>query len=357
MRVLIVKVSALGDVVHALPAVRFLRRQRPHAHVTWVVEQRVAGVLEGQAVIDEVIPIDTYAWRAWLRRGRVSAVAAAVRAVRRRLRSPGFDLVLDLQGNIKSGGVAGLTRGARKVGLPRHLCREPQNTWLIEEQAEVRGHHVVDQAGEVVAHALGTEWQAPAGPVLEVAPAAIATAAARLGTHPGPRVAFIHGASWWTKQWSAASFAALGRSLAERAGAQIVLPWGDAGDRQRAEEIAAALGPAAMVPGNGTLAQLAALLATCDLAIGGDTGPAHMAWAVGTPTVTLYGPNPSTRNGPRGDRHRVLQSPVGCSPCWGKGCPTGEFICMAAIGVGAVAEAAEHLLHQTRRPRREMAVR
>ena len=141
----------------------------------------------------------------------------------------------------------------------------------------------------MIAHALGTDWQSPAGAVLEVVPAAMATAMARLGAHDGPRVAFIHGASWWTKQWPVASFVALGRHLVERVGAQIVLPTGDAGDRERAEEIAAALAPDAVVPENGTLAELAALLAACDLAVGGDTGPAHMAWAVGTPTVTLYG--------------------------------------------------------------------
>ncbi|MGD2063133.1 MAG: lipopolysaccharide heptosyltransferase I [Nitrospirota bacterium] len=417
MRVLIVKVSALGDVVHALPALHFLRRQRPDVHVTWVVEQRVAGVLAGQEAIDEVIPIDTYAWRSWLRRGRVAAVVEEVWTARRRLRSPGFDLVLDLQGNIKSGVVAGLARARRKVGLPRHICREPQNTWFVGEQAEVCGSHVVDQAGEVVAHALGTEWVAPVGPVLEVASRAIAAMAARLGAHHGPRVAFIHGASSWNKQWPAASFTALGRHLAQEAGAQIILPWDDADGRRRAEEIAGALGPVAVVARSRSLAELAALLAACDLAIGGDTGPSHMAWAVGTPTVTLYGPNPSARNGPRGGYHRVLQSPVMCSPCWGRpalvtrnlrervpmvvapgwptspspqaalravegsdeeevrrrgqprerssfivrgagtGCPTGDFICMEAIGVGEVAAAAERLLQGVRRSRRLEAVR
>jgi heptosyltransferase-1 len=357
MRVLIVKLSALGDVVHALPAVHFLRRLRPEVHVTWVVEQRVAGVLAGQGIVDEVVSIDTYAWRAWLRRGRVSAVAAAVQAARRRLRTPGFDLVLDLQGNIKSGVVSALARGGRKVGLPRHLCREPQNTWLTGEQAVVCGHHVVDQAGEVVAHALGEKWQVPAGPVLEVAPGAVATAAARLAPHDGPRVAFIHCASWWNKQWSVANFAALGRRLVEQSGAQIILPWGNAAACRRAEEIAAALGSGAVVPERTTLSDLAALLAVCDLAVGGDTGPAHMAWAVGTPTVTLYGPNPATRNGPRGDDHRVLQSPVTCSPCWGKGCPTRDFVCMEAIEVGRVADAVESLLRQTHQPLRLEAVR
>jgi heptosyltransferase-1 len=343
MRLLIVKLSALGDVVHALPALRFLRAVVPGVHVTWVVERRVAGILDGQG-IDAVVAIDTRALRDDLRRGRVGTVVAEVRRVRRLLRAPGFDVAVDLQGNIKSGVVIAQARALRKVGLPRRLCREAQNTWFTGEQADVVGTHVVDLSGEVVAHALGARWQVPDGAALHVEAGAAAAVAARLGDHPGPRIAFINGASWWTKQWSVASFVALGRHLIEECHAQIVLPWGDEGERRRAAEIAVALGPAAMVSERGSLAALAALLAACDVVVGGDTGPVHMAWAVGTPTVSLYGPNPSARNGPRGPRHRVFQSTVECSPCWGKECPTGEFICMDSIFVGQVAEAVEALL-------------
>jgi heptosyltransferase-1 len=342
MRFLIVKLSALGDVVHALPALRFLRAAVPGAHVTWVVERRVAGILEGQGV-EEVVAIDTRALRHDLRRGRIAAVAKGVGRVRHLLRDPGFDVALDLQGNIKSGVVISQAKAPRKVGLPRRLCREAQNTWFTGEQAEVAGSHVVDMAGEVVAHAVGQPWQVPAGPWLEVEPVA-AGGAARHGDYAGPRIAFINGASWWTKQWSVASFIALGRHLIAVHDARIVLPWGDAGEQRRAAEIAAALGSAATVAERGSLAALAALLAACDVAVGGDTGPLHMAWAVGTPTVSLYGPNPSARNGPRGARHRVFQSPVACSPCWGKECPTGEFICMDSLSVAQVVAAVEELL-------------
>jgi len=349
MRFLIVKLSALGDVLHALPALRFLRVAVPGAHVTWVVERRVAGILDGQG-IDEVVAIDTRALRDGLRRGRIGAVAAEVRRVRRHLRDPGFDVALDLQGNIKSGVVISQARAPRKVGLPRRLCREAQNTWFTGEQAEVTATHVIDLSGEVVAHALGTPWQAPSGPALRVDAGAAAAAAARLENHPGPRVAFINGASWWTKQWSVASFITVGRRLVEEHHVRIVLPWGDEGERRRAAEIAAALGPAAMVPEGGSLTELAALLAACDVVVGGDTGPLHMAWAVGTATVSLYGPNPSARNGPRGERHRVFQSTVECSPCWGKECPTGNFICMEAVGVAEVTAATTALLAEGRRP-------
>jgi len=348
MRFLIVKLSALGDVVHALPALRFLRATMPGAHVTWVVERRVAGILEGQG-IDEVVAIDTRALRRDLRRGRVGAVRAEVGRVRRRLRDSGFDVALDLQGNIKSGLVISQARATRKVGLPRRLCREAQNTWFTGEQVEVVGSHVVDLSGEVVAHAVGARWQVPGGPALQVDASAAAAVAARLEDQPGPWIAFINGASWWTKQWPVASFVALARRLVEEHHGRIILPWGDEGERRRAAEIVAALGPAAMVPERGSLAELAALLAACDVVVGGDTGPLHMAWAVGTPTVSLYGPNPSARNGPRGELHRVFQSAVECSPCWGKECPTGDFICMEAIGVAEVAAAADRLLAAGRR--------
>jgi len=331
MRVLIVKLSALGDVVHALPAVRFLQEQQPGVHLTWVVEQRVAGILAGQG-IDEVIPIDTRAVRADLRAGRLGAVGAAVRDLRRRLAEP-FDLILDLQGNTKSGVVARLAHG-RRVGLPKGLCREWPNTWLIREQAAVSADHVVDQVGGVVAHALGVAWAVPAPPYLRTPPGA---------SGPAPRAALINGASWETKLWPVERFVALGRWLAER-GLAVALPWGDEAERHRAEEIAAGIGATATVPPRGTLAELATLLASCRLAVGGDTGPTHIAWAVGTPTVSLYGPNPSARNGPRGEAHRRLQAEVDCSPCWGKQCPTGHFICMGSIGVEQVVAAAAPLL-------------
>jgi len=331
MRCLIVKLSALGDVVHAMPAVRFLQAQRPGVHMTWVVERRVAGILEGQG-IDEVVPIDTRALRGDLRAGRLGAVAAAVREVRRRLGSS-FDLVLDLQGNTKSGVVARLARG-RRVGLPRPLCREWPNTWLIHEQAPVVADHVVDQVGGVVAHALGAAWGPPEPPYLRTEPAA----------EGPPRAVLINGASWETKLWPVESFVALGRWLVEQ-GLEVVLPWGDAAEQGRADEIGAGIGTGATVPPRGSLAELATLLASCRLAVGGDTGPTHIAWAVGTPTVSLYGPNPSARNGPRGATHRRLQAEVDCSPCWGKQCPTGDFICMTSISVAAVVAAADGLLN------------
>lgn len=332
MRCLIVKLSALGDVVHALPAVRLLQAERPGVRITWVVERRVAGILEGQG-IDEVVPIDTRVLRGDLRAGRLGAVGAAVRDLRRRLGAP-FDLVLDLQGNTKSGVVARLARARRRVGLPRPLCREWSNTWLIGEQAPVAADHVVDQVGGVVAHALGVDWAPPEPPYLRIAPAA---------TEEAPCAALINGASWETKLWPVKFFVALGRWLAEQ-GLAVVLPWGDEAERGRAEAIAAGIGTGATVPPRGSLADLATRLASCRLAVGGDTGPTHIAWAVGTPTVSLYGPNPSARNGPRGPAHRRLQAQVDCSPCWGKRCPTGHFICMDSISVEQVVDAARELL-------------
>jgi len=339
MRVLIVKLSALGDVVHALPAVRLLQAYRPGVNLTWVVEQRVAGILEGQG-IDAVVPIDTRRLRADLRAGRLGEVAAAVGELRHRLATP-FDLILDLQGNTKSGVVARLARGRRRVGLPRRLCREWLNTWLIAEQAPGVADHVVDQAGGVVAHALGIAWEGVAPPYLRTSGVAAAGP---------PRVALINGASWETKLWPVASFVALGQWLAAR-GFAVVVPWGDEREHHRAVAIASEIGPAAVVPPRGSLAELAALLATCRLAVGGDTGPTHIAWAVGTPTVSLYGPNPAVRNGPRGPTHRRLQAPVECSPCWGKRCPTNNFICMASITVEAVVAAAADLLDSAPPPR------
>ncbi|RMF86043.1 MAG: hypothetical protein D6739_03720, partial [Nitrospirae bacterium] len=231
MRCLIVKLSALGDVVHALPALRFLERHRPGVEVTWVVERRVAGILEGQG-LHRVVPIDTRALRAELRRVRMGQVAAAVRDLRRQLGAP-FDLILDLQGNTKSGVVARLARGRRRLGLPRPLCREWPNTWLVDEQAPVSATHVVDQVGGVVAHALGLSWELPAPPYLRAEPEP---------PGPRPRVALIHGASWETKLWPEARFAELGRWLAAR-GYEVLLPWGGEEERRRSERIARGVGP------------------------------------------------------------------------------------------------------------------
>lgn len=334
MRCLIVKLSALGDVVHALPAVRLLQAQRPGVEITWVVERRVAGILDGQG-IDAVVAIDSRSVRADLKSGRLRAAAGAVVDLRRRLAQP-FDLCLDLQGNTKSGVVARLARARRRVGLPRSLCREWPNTWLIREQAPVAAGHVVDQVGGVVAHALGVAWEVPEPPYLRLDSAVVDRRNVR-------RAALINGASWETKLWPVDRFAAVGRWLAER-GFEVLVPWGGEGERGRAEAIAAGIGTAATVPPRGSLAKLAALLASCRLAVGGDTGPTHIAWAVGTPTVSLYGPNPAARNGPRGAGHRVLQARVDCSPCWGKRCPTGHFICMESIDVEQVVAAVAALL-------------
>jgi lipopolysaccharide heptosyltransferase I len=313
-RIALIKLSSLGDVVHALPVAATLRARVPDVHLTWIVERREAAVLRDHPALDALLAVDTRRWRRARGLRDLADVVRAVREMRRKLRLAAFDVALDLQGLLKSGVLAAATRAPLRIGFAARRCREPLNALFTNRRVEPppAARHIVDQHLSLLGPLRVTE------PVREFRLPVDAGAEARAdeflaghGVKPGQRLVVLNpGAGRPDKRWPEERFRALAGRLTEDAGADVVVVWGP-GEEATARRIApggvsrALLGP----PTN--LHELVAFLRRANVLVAADTGPLHLAAALGTPCVGLYGPTSAVRNGPYGAGHRCLQGPGG----------------------------------------------
>jgi heptosyltransferase I len=343
VKVLIVKTSALGDVIHALPVLAWLHSADPTMEVDWLVEESFAPLLEGHPLLCRVHRIATRSWR---RQGWPAAAREGWQAIGS-LRRERYDVVLDLQGNSKSGLFTRLSGAPRRYGFARDGVREWLNLLATNRHVALTAaaHHISDRSLAIARAAFpqGHEHLL-AGPLPIQADAAgrVGAQLAEAGLAERQFVVLHYGTTWPTKLWAVENCQALVQRLAAETELAPVLTWGSAEERAVVERIAAAGDGKAIVWPRGTLPELAALLARAAVVVGGDTGPVHMAAAVGTPTVSLFRVTDSERNGPRGDRHVRLQAPLECAPCLRKSCERdGE--CSASILVTAVLSAIDRL--------------
>ncbi|MCE9658350.1 MAG: lipopolysaccharide heptosyltransferase I [Burkholderiales bacterium] len=299
MRILIVKLSSLGDVVHALPVVADIHAAHPGATIDWVVEPGFASLLGRVAGLAGVIELPLRRWSksGWLGAATRGEMGAFVR----RLRQERYDAVIDLQGLTKSALVSVLARGPG-YGLANRTegaSHEWPARWLVTHAIRVEPHsHALDRSRELVARAIGT--------TVSGAPL-FGLAAAKAATPERSRIVFIHGTSRADKLWPEASWIELGRRLVA-AGGTIALPRADAEEHARALRIAAALGDACEVWPAMDLGALIDRMAATGGAIGVDSGPSHIAVALDLPHVQIYNHPTAWRTGPQvrhGHRHQV----------------------------------------------------
>lgn len=300
MHVLIVKLSSIGDVVHALPAAAALRREVPAARITWVVERSAAVVLRDSPAIDRLIEIDTRSWRrSLLRRSTQRALVDRLGV----LRSVPIDAALDMQGLLKSGLVARASGAARRIGFATDALREPASRAFLTEQVEVDDtDHVIEKNLDLVRH-LGVEGRGAYEFPIAVPEALDHALAGRLPDEP---FAILNpGGGWWTKLWPAERFGALAERIRERHGLVSLVTFGP-GEEQLASRVVEASPSGAARAFTCSLLELVALSRRARLFVGGDTGPLHLAAAAGAPIVGLYGPTSPLRNGPFDPRDRTV---------------------------------------------------
>jgi lipopolysaccharide heptosyltransferase I len=295
-RILIVRLSAIGDVIHGMPLACALRERFPQAWLTWVVEERAAELLRGHEALDELIVLP----HAWLKSPRVTW------RLRNRLRATRFELALEAQGLTKAAIVAWLSGAKRRIGFGGQWGRE-LSPWLNTELVDASDRHAVDR-NLALLEPLGivspqVRFQVPDSAEANDSAAAILQ---RLGL--GDPLAIINvGAGWPSKLWPPDRYAAVAAHLGRARSIPSLVVWGSADERVRGEQIVAgAQGHARLAP-KMTLSQLAVLARRAKLFVGSDTGPLHLAAAVGTPCVGLYGPWPAEKHGPYGPQHVVLQ--------------------------------------------------
>ena len=294
-RILISRLSAIGDAILTLPVACALRDAYPNAYIAWVVEKKAASMVRGHAAIDAVIE---------LQRGWFSSPRGIV-AARRQLRALQIETALDCQGNTKSALACWLSGARRRIGYAGwhggELSRLLNNLLIPVEKP-----HLTDRSLGLL-HPLGIDepavrWDLPL-------PAAARTwATSWRSTLADRRIAVINpGGSWNSKLWEMDRFAEVASYLYDVYQMRSVVVWGGAVEQQMAVEICEASGGAAIQAPETDLPHLAALIGTADLYISGDTGPLHMAVAVGTPAIGLYGTTRPADSGPYGAPHIALQ--------------------------------------------------
>jgi lipopolysaccharide heptosyltransferase I len=336
-RLLIVRTSALGDVVHALPVLRALRRHLPAARLGWVVEEGPAALLAGHPDLDQLLVVRLRAWR------RAPFAPATLREVGgffAALRRFAPEVVLDLMGNHKAGVIGALTRAGRRIGPARRFRREPSSAVWISEPVTPHGTHAVDRGLSLLA-ALGLPPEpADFGPA-QLFPATPEPARALLDAAPGPFVLLHPGAAWANKRYPPARWGEVARLL----GAATGLPTWIAtapGEEDLAHAVEAAAGGAVRAIPAPDLPTLAALTRSARLFLGGDSGPTHLAHALGTPVLMVMGPTDPERHGPYGARDRAIWRTLPCSFCYRR---FGEAkACLHVVTPARVAAAARALL-------------
>ena len=284
---LIVRLGSLGDVVHAIPFAAALRAQFPAGRIDWMVDPRYAELLDMVPVLDRRIAVDPRLFLRHAERRRLFRVLAELRRVQ-------YDVVFDLQGLLKSAVLARAVHGRRVVGFTREYLREPLARLLYTSTVDpAPATHVIDMNLALLSAAEASDRRAR----FPLAIPASATVDSVVQRFPDGYVLINPGAAWPNKRWPAACFGAVAAALKDVYGKRSLVLWGP-GEHALAQDVAAASAGAADVSPPTTIQELAGIARTAHLMISGDTGPLHVAAAVGTPIVSLFGPTRAERNGP-----------------------------------------------------------
>ena len=337
-RLLIVRLGALGDVVHAIPVAAALRRAFPSARIDWLVSAKHREILDLVPVIDRRLVIND--------RGDASGGASLLAAIRE-LRRSQYDVAIDLQGLIKSALLARSSGAPRVIGFSSRYSRErAARLFYTEAHDPGRGglydpretRHVVDINLGVLTR-LGITAPAREFPIEDVD--SDAARSARQLT--GGRYALLNpGAAWPNKRWPAARLAVIATELRARHGLMSVVLWGP-GEEALAAEVVAGANGAAILSAKTTIADLVALARRAALMVSGDTGPTHIAAALGTPIVGIYGPTRPVRNGPMSPLDVVVSRDAVCQCHHLRRCRL-DRMCLLDIEAAEVLDAVERRL-------------
>lgn len=329
-RILIVKPSSIGDVVHALPVLSLLRRRWPEGHVAWLLTPACAGLLDGHPLLNEIIRFERRRFgQGW----KSPQAAAGIIQFAKQLREKKFDLVIDLQGLLRSGWITSRTKAPVRIGF----ANAREFAWLFYTHrvpVESMERHAIDRYLDVAA-VLGCGRE----PVefLFATDQADRDYVRQLIGGLGRFAVLMPGANWPTKRWPVERFAALVPALRERFGLKSVVAGGPE-TVGLAQQIPADFSAVAKT----NLRQLVALLEKADLVIANDSGPMHIAAALGRPLVTPYGPTNPLRTGPYRRDDSVVRLDIPCSPCYSRRC--SHQSCLAWLGIDPVLAMVEEQL-------------
>ncbi|MFN0135237.1 MAG: lipopolysaccharide heptosyltransferase I [Phycisphaerae bacterium] len=339
-RILIIKPSSLGDIVHALPVLAALRGRYPAAHIAWLVGTGFQSLLAGHPMIDELIPFDRAHYGKILRSPRAMIDFCRFVAMLRRAH---YDLVIDLQGLLRSGIITWFSRARVRVGFAD--AREGATLFYSQRVApDASAIHAVEK-NVAFARAIGLHIDAPEFP-LGITAAERTSATMLLHSAAGRPVekfvAMLPGARWETKTWPAEHFARVIDGM-HAAGSPPIVLLGAPSEKPTADAIRnLTASPVIDLVGKTNLRQLAAMLEMCERVVCLDSGPMHIAAALGKPIVALFGPTDAARTGPFSPTARVLTHEVACRPCLKRVCRFGHQDCLRKLMPETVVAATEN---------------
>jgi len=329
-RFLLIRLSSIGDVLHCTPVARTLKQAFPAAHITWVVGQGPAGLLEANPFIDEIYVWPREKWEDHMRHGRFTEAWKLWQQLRFDLRARNFDVALDVHGLFLSGMVAVASGAKRRIGLAN--TRELNSLFMTETAPAAEDETHIIQRYLSILQPFGIK-PSTYNMTLEVTKRDEAFAAqflAQSGVTPEHcLIALVPATTWEAKNWPPEYFAALANELGQHS---VVMLCGGPADRQLAQQVLKQTEVTVIdAVGRTSLSQLAALLAKATVVIAGDTGPLHMAVAMGIPTVSIFGPTNPERFGPLGGNHSILQADLSCRTCYKTKCRLKHQQCMKVI--------------------------
>lgn len=333
-KILIVKPSSLGDIVHSLPFLNSLRSCFPRAEIHWLVAKGLEGLLEGHPMVGKYITINKDTWKLISRTGKT---LKEVRQLYRDLKIENYDLVIDLQGLLRSGLITMATRAPVRVGFSE--AREGSRLFYNRKVSGGKDIHAVDRYMKIAGE-LGCDTRKVIFPfplmkedLKEVK---------KLKNDLKDYAVIVPGARWKTKIWPADHF---GRVASNLPVPSIVI--GSAADRTIAEKVVdASRGMAQSLAGQTTLHELIEIMRDARVVISNDSGPMHIAAGFRVPVVALFGPTSPVRTGPYGETNIIITGDAECSPCFKKKCK--DLKCMTSITVDMILERMENFKGRNR---------
>jgi heptosyltransferase-1 len=333
VKILIVKLSAIGDVIHTLPALNAVRNYYPNANITWLVEEDAAPLVQGHKALDRVIISKRKRWLKALRSFSLLSTIKEVYSFIKALRDTHYDMILDFQALLKSGILIAVARGRRKIGFGKGLEHMEYSYIFLNERIPAVNMEIhALSRGMMLLNAVGIPTNAIEYrlPVSNCDRKKIDEIIKQRGIDGEKSLIAINPvAKWETKLWPKEKFARLADTIIDEYNAKIIFTGGSE-DRPIIQDIMSVMkGRALNLAGHTTLMMLAALYEKTTLVVSTDTGPMHLAVAIGTPVVAIFGPTAPWRTGPYGSGHKVVRIDSECSPCFKRRCETID--CMHQI--------------------------
>lgn len=333
-KIALIRLGALGDIIHGLPLISAIKKETQW-HITWIAERKWEKVFSIVKGIDELILFDKPA--KLFKKDEI----LYLRNFHKFLRDKKYDVTVDLQGLFKSALISYAAKAPCSVGFSPLNRKEPLSAIFSNLRVDTKAKHIVDRNLSLL-EPLGIKTQIQEFPIEipHTAKKTINDFFVRLGVNKDLVVGINLSAGWKTKQWPLYRFSKTADLLVKKFGAKVVIIWGP-GEESMAEEVAQLMTEKSF-PVSTDIPELAALLLRCSFLISSDTGPLHLAAALKTPTVALFGPTDPERNGPYGEIHKTIVHSRPCRNCYKRECK--ENSCMEDLSVEEVLTACEDLM-------------